>query len=145
MNLRNSDATESRFATYVGGLVGVIGHADRNGPLRDYCVGLMLPNERKSVEPMAARTAPARASAQHQKLLHFAGVAAWSNEKVSAKVRALRGTITHYAGRTASKATGFCIWSINHPVNTRTTACLATEDTEDCNERQRRGSVFSRP
>ena len=57
MDLRNSDPTESRFAAYVEGLVGVIGHADRNGPLRDYCVGLMLPCERKSVEPMAARTA----------------------------------------------------------------------------------------
>jgi hypothetical protein len=32
----------------------VIGHADRAGPLRDYCVGLMMPGERKSVEPMAA-------------------------------------------------------------------------------------------
>jgi SRSO17 transposase len=45
---------------YVEGLVSVIGHADRAGPLRDYCVGLMLPCERKSVEPMAAVTAPAR-------------------------------------------------------------------------------------
>lgn len=87
MNLRTSDATESRFAVYVEGLVGVIGHADRNGPLRDYCVGLTSPCERKSVEPMMARTAPARASAQHQKLLHFVGVAAWSDEKVLAKVR----------------------------------------------------------
>ena len=87
MNLQNSDATESRFAAYVEGLVGVIGHADRSGPLRDYCTGLMLPCERKSVEPMAARTAPARASAQHQKLLHFVGVAAWSDEKVLARVR----------------------------------------------------------
>ena len=87
MNLRNSDATESRFASYVEGLVGVIGHADRNEPLRDYCVGLVMPGERKSVEPMAARTAPARTSVQHQKLLHFVGVAAWSDEKVLAKVR----------------------------------------------------------
>ena len=71
MNLRSSDATESRFSAYVEGLIGVIGHADRNGPLRDYCVGLMLPCERKSVEPLAARTAPARTSAQHQKLFAF--------------------------------------------------------------------------
>jgi SRSO17 transposase len=47
----------------------------------------MLPCERKSVEPMAAWTAPARTSAQHQKLLHFIGVAAWSDEKVLTKVR----------------------------------------------------------
>ena len=33
------------------------------------------------------RTAPARTSAQHQKLLHFVGVAAWSDEKVLAKAR----------------------------------------------------------
>jgi SRSO17 transposase len=81
------DTSESRFAAYVEGLVGVIGHADRRAPLRDYCVGLMLPGERKSVEPMAARTAPTRTSAQHQKLLHFVGMAAWSDEKVLAKVR----------------------------------------------------------
>ena len=66
MNLPGRADTESRFAAYVEGLVTVIGHADRAGPLRDYCVGLMLPCERKSVEPMAALTAPARTAAQHQ-------------------------------------------------------------------------------
>jgi SRSO17 transposase len=55
--------------------VSVIGHADRAGPLRDYCVGLMLPCERKSVEPMAAMTAPERTAAQHQSLLHFVQIA----------------------------------------------------------------------
>jgi SRSO17 transposase len=84
-----SEHSESRFARYVEGLVSVIGHADRAGPLQDYCMGLMLPCERKSVEPMAARTAPARMSAQHQKLLHFVGVSGWSDEKVLAKVRAM--------------------------------------------------------
>ena len=85
MGLRAND-NESRFAAYVEGLVSVIGHADRAGPLHDYCVGLMLPGERKSVEPMAAKTAPARTSAQHQSLLHFVGAAAWSDEKVLSKV-----------------------------------------------------------
>jgi SRSO17 transposase len=78
---------EERFAAYVEGLVGVIGHADRAGPLRDYCVGLLLPGERKSVEPMAAVTAPERTAAQHQSLLHFIGNAPWSDEEVLAKVR----------------------------------------------------------
>jgi SRSO17 transposase len=87
MNLKHGDDSEARFAGYVEGLSGVIGHADRTGPLRDYCTGLMLPGERKSVEPMAARTAPARTAAQHQSLLHFVGVATWSDEKVMAKVR----------------------------------------------------------
>src|SRR6202008_2953427 len=79
--------SEARFAEYVAGLGGALGHAERTRPLRDYCTGLMLPGERKSVEPMAARTAPARTAAQHQSLLHFVGVATWSDEDVLAKVR----------------------------------------------------------
>ena len=58
MNLRSEGDADARFATYVEGLASVVGHADRIGPLRDYCTGLILPGERKSVEPMAAKTAP---------------------------------------------------------------------------------------
>jgi len=87
MVLRAAGDSESRFSAYVEGLVSVIGHADRAGPLRDYCLGLMMPCERKSVEPMAAVTAPGRTAAQHQSLLHFVGNAAWSDEEVLAKVR----------------------------------------------------------
>ena len=82
-------SSERRFAKYVEGLAGVVGHADRAGPLRDYCTGLVLPGERKSVEPMAAKTAPARTAAQHQSLLHFVGIAPWSDADVLAKVREL--------------------------------------------------------
>jgi SRSO17 transposase len=89
MDLRRPEAIESRFAAYVEGLTSVIGHADRARPLRDYCVGLMMPCERKSVEPMAAITAPERTAAQHQSLLHFVGEGKWSDEKVLAKVREL--------------------------------------------------------
>jgi SRSO17 transposase len=48
-----------------------------------------MPGERKSVEPMAAMTAPQRTAAQHQSLLHFVGQGAWSDEKVLARVREL--------------------------------------------------------
>ena len=48
MNLGDQDEETGRFAAYVDGLASVIGHADRVGPLRDYCTGLMLPVERKS-------------------------------------------------------------------------------------------------
>jgi SRSO17 transposase len=89
MGLGRSDAIESRFAIYVEGLTSVIGHADRAKPLRDYCMGLMMPCERKSVEPMAAITAPERTAAQHQSLLHFVGEGKWSDERVLAKVREL--------------------------------------------------------
>ena len=86
MDLR-IEGSESRFGAYVEGLVSVIGHAGRGKPLRDYCMGLMLLCERKSVEPIAAVTAPARTAAQHQSLLHFVGEGRWSDEKVLAKVR----------------------------------------------------------
>ncbi|HET9688190.1 MAG TPA: IS701 family transposase, partial [Pseudolabrys sp.] len=87
MGLRGAKGIESRFRRYVEGLVSVIGHADRAGPLRDYCTGLVMPVERKSVEPMAAITAPGRTAAQHQSLLHFVGQGAWSDAAVLAKVR----------------------------------------------------------
>lgn len=78
---------DTGFDAYVGALIEVIGHADRAGPLRDYCLGLMMPVARKSVEPLAAVTAPARVSAQHQSLLHFVGQAPWSDDALIARVR----------------------------------------------------------
>src|ERR1700716_4375466 len=87
MDLGHDRESAERFAAYVDGLASVIGHADRMGPWGDYCTGLMLPLDRKSVEPMAARTAPGRTAAQHQSLLHFIGVAEWSDERVLGKVR----------------------------------------------------------
>jgi SRSO17 transposase len=87
MGFRGAKGIEPRFTRYVDGLVSVIGHADRAGPLRDYCTGLVMPVERKSVEPMAAITAPGRTAAQHQSLLHFIGQGGWSDAAVLAKVR----------------------------------------------------------
>jgi SRSO17 transposase len=50
--------SEKRFAAYVEQLASAIGHADRKRPLNDYCTGLVIPLERKSVEPLAVdRTA----------------------------------------------------------------------------------------
>jgi len=89
MSLLYDASSEERFRAFVEELVGVIGHADRAGPLRDYCTGLLLPAERKSVEPMAAITAPSRVAAQHQSLLHFVGQSPWSDETVLAKVSAM--------------------------------------------------------
>ena len=61
MDLRGGvETNESRFAAYVEALSSAVGHADRVAPLKAYCTGLLLPGERKSVEPMAARVEPAR-------------------------------------------------------------------------------------
>jgi SRSO17 transposase len=89
MGLARLDGTTSRFSAYVERLASVIGHADRAKPLRDYCMGLVMPCERKSVEPMAAITAPERTAAQHQSLLHFVGEGNWSDDKVLAEVRGM--------------------------------------------------------
>ena len=74
---------------YVEALGAVLGHADRQQPMHDYCLGLLMPIERKSVEPMAAVTAPAQVAAKHQSLLHFVGNAPWSDAAMLAKVREL--------------------------------------------------------
>jgi SRSO17 transposase len=81
--------SEARFAAYVEQLSAVLGHADRREPLHDYCLGLLLPIERKSVEPMAAVTAPAQVAAKHQSLLHFVGNAPWSDAAMLARVSEL--------------------------------------------------------
>src|SRR5438874_7503489 len=89
MNLDTMAESESRFVSYVEELTKVIGHADRARPLRDYCAGLLVSEGRKSVEPMAAVTAPCEVSVQHQKLLHFVANAPWSDKAVLAKVSEL--------------------------------------------------------
>jgi SRSO17 transposase len=79
---------EERFDDYVGRLGDVLGHADRRAPLRAYTTGLLLPGERKSVEPMAARVDPARVGAAHQSLHHFVAKAAWDDAALLRAVRA---------------------------------------------------------
>ena len=129
-----SEDRQERFTAYVEALAEVIGHADRAEPLHDYCRGLMLPGERKSVEPIAAVTAPARVSAKHQSLLHFVANAPWSNERVLGRIQEL--TLPIFEGSGAIKAwiiddTGFqrkvvtrSGWRVNIAVSSasRTTA-----------------------
>ena len=87
MDKQRSDASARRFSAYLDAMASVIGHKARVGPMRDYCTGLLLPCERKSVEPMAAATAPGETSAQHQALLHFIAQGVWSDAAVLGKVR----------------------------------------------------------
>ena len=78
---------EERFDDYVGRLGGVLGHADRRAPLRAYATGLLLPGERESVEPMAARVDPSRVGAAHQSLHHFVAKAAWDDAALLNRVQ----------------------------------------------------------
>jgi SRSO17 transposase len=77
----------ARFAASVERLAEVIGHADRAAPLKAYCTGLILPGERKSIEPIAARVEPGRVQAAHQCLHHFVAKTDWSDEALLAVVR----------------------------------------------------------
>ena len=78
---------EKRFAAYMDGLAKAAGHADRHAPLQNYCKGLLLPGERKSVEPMAARLAPENVRRMHQSLHHLVADAPWNDDEMLAEVR----------------------------------------------------------
>src|SRR5271157_3550997 len=71
--LENPASQAERLATYLDRLSRVAGHADRIAPMQSYTKGLFLPIERKSVEPMAARLAPASVRQMHQSL-HSSGL-----------------------------------------------------------------------
>jgi SRSO17 transposase len=83
-----SGARAERFAAYMSDIAEVLGDPRRHGPMTSYCTGLLMPADRKSVEPMAALTAPERTAAQHQSLLHFVGKGDWSDLDVMTKVQA---------------------------------------------------------
>lgn len=85
--LMEEGAADRRLETYLDRIAAVLGHADRAGPVRSYCTGLLLPGERKSVEPMAARLAPERVQAAHQSLHHLIAKADWSDAAVLGVVR----------------------------------------------------------
>jgi SRSO17 transposase len=69
------------------GLAIAAGHEDRHAPLKNYCRGLLLPGERKSIEPMAARLDPGSVQATRQSLHHLVAKAPWSDETLLEHVR----------------------------------------------------------
>ncbi len=81
-------AQAKRFAAYLDRLALAAEHADRATPLKSYCSGLLLPGERKSVEPMAARLYPNNVRQAHQSMHHIVADAAWSDEDMLEAVRA---------------------------------------------------------
>ena len=76
-----------RFEDYLKQLTRSAGHADRIIPMVNYTKGLLLPLERKSVEPMAARLAPGDVRQMHQSLHHLVADAAWSDAALLKQVR----------------------------------------------------------
>ena len=80
-------AQQKRFAAYLNRLAQAAGHLDRVVPLKSYCTGLLLPGERKSVEPMAARLCPDKVRQTHQSLHHVVAHAPWRDEDILEAVR----------------------------------------------------------
>jgi SRSO17 transposase len=77
----------AEFERYMNHLSGLLGHADRQAGFIEYGRGLMLPIERKSVEPLAAHTDPWHVSSKHQSLHHMVAKSDWSDEAVLGGVR----------------------------------------------------------
>jgi SRSO17 transposase len=75
-----------RFDRYIDAISVELGHADRVAPFRAYCTGLMLPGERKSVEPLAAQIAPTNVRRAHQSLHHFVSTSTWDDQAVLMRV-----------------------------------------------------------
>jgi SRSO17 transposase len=69
------------------GLATAAGHADRHAPLNNYCKGLLLPGERKSIEPIAGRIDADNTEQMRQSLHHFVAKAAWSDEALLEQIR----------------------------------------------------------
>jgi SRSO17 transposase len=55
--------------------------------LKNYCTGLLLPGERKSVEPMAACLAHDNVGRTHQSLHHLVADAPWNDQEMLEQVR----------------------------------------------------------
>src|SRR5271169_2981283 len=89
MSLRQQELSgqAGRLQAYLVGLTEAAGHLDRRVPIENYTKGLMLPIERKSVEPMAARLAPGNVRQMHQSLHHVVADAAWSDAALLKEVR----------------------------------------------------------
>jgi SRSO17 transposase len=69
------------------GLANAAGHEDRHEPLKNYCKGLLLPGERKSIEPMAGRLDSDNVQSMRQSLHHLVAKAPWSDEILLEQVR----------------------------------------------------------
>jgi SRSO17 transposase len=85
---------EGRLGSYLARLGECLGNGHQRGSFATYMMGLLSESERKSVEPLAARTTatPAHASASHQRLHHFIANTAWSDHDV--RLTAARYAIT---------------------------------------------------
>src|SRR5271169_5423473 len=99
---------EGRLRSYLARLGECLGNSHRRASFATYMMGLLSESERKSMEPLAARTTatPAHASAAHQKLHHFIANTSWSDHDV-------RLTAARYAIAAMEKRDPIMAWVID--------------------------------
>lgn len=101
-----STGRERRLESYLERLGDALGHADRRKPCADYVIGLLVPGDRKSMEPIASRVEPKRVSAEHQSLQHFVSESRWDERRLLAAAR-------DYALPDLERSGGVEIWALD--------------------------------
>ena len=73
-----------RLAEYLDRIGAILGHDRRRASFATYALGLLSDAERKSIEPIAARSCPEveQVGAVHQQLQHFVVDSRWSDHEV---------------------------------------------------------------
>ena len=126
---------ESRFERYADVMVGALGHADRATPARWYLRGLMLPGQRKSVEPMATRVHPQDVPSAHQSMHHLVADSDWSDRALLAAVAGEVVPVLSEQGKATCfwilDDTGFRKWG-RHSVGVARQYCGQLGKTENC-------------
>ncbi len=79
------DARTEQFLNYLG---EALPRRDQRAHFTTFVLGLLSPAERKSIEPLAARTRPGAEDAAHQGLLHFVANSPWSDTPVRERAAA---------------------------------------------------------
>lgn len=129
------NSIETRFERYVTVIAEALAHADRAQPCRWYLQGLMLPGQRKSVEPMAARVHPQNVRSAHQSMHHLVADAEWNDT-------ALLAAVAHEVVPVLSQAgTVPCFWILDdtgyrkygkHSVGVARQYCGQLGKTDNC-------------